>query len=699
MPLSTGQILNNRYRIVKLLGQGGFGAVYRAWDKNLKGPCAVKENLDTTPEAQHQFEREAMMLAKLHHQNLPRVIDHFTLPAQGQYLVMDFIDGDNLEQILVKNAAPLPEDLVLSWLQQICSALTYLHAQQPPVIHRDIKPANIKVTPQGQVYLVDFGIAKIFDAHLRTTVGARAVTPGYSPPEQYGLGKTDPRSDIYALGATLYKALTGREPTESVQRTIGMQLPSPRQLNQAIHPRTEALILKAMDTTPTNRFQSIAELIASLQGQDLPKQSHTRRPNWMLVGGGAGALFLCVGLIIGGIAINSWLQRQSGFNPPSIASRPSATDEVAASHTPPISTSHPPSSSASPTGFYPSATGFDIANNPNIIYTAAAQTVSVHITEAALSTHNAALTLPPSPLPPTLGLTTTPTSSSTPSMTPTPPLTQTPTPTTTTFPSGGGLIAFHSTRSGNYDIWVMNTDGSNPRQITYDSSWDSIPAWSPDGRELAFQSNRDGDFEIYIYNLASTSTRQVTFNSCADYAPAFSPDGNRLVYYSNCNSGEDQREIFVINIDGSNNQQLTDYGDNNNRYPAWSHDGGWITFTGYDGDGYYVHVMRTNGADIRRITRGCISSFSPDDSQILFTSYCQGGEVNVMNTDGANIRQLTDTPSYENSTPAWSSDGTRILFQSDRDGDSEIFVMNADGSGQTQLTFNTIHDGAAVWQP
>jgi serine/threonine-protein kinase len=178
MSLSPGQILNNRYRIVKLLGQGGFGAVYRAWDLHLKAPCAVKENLDTTQEAQHQFEREAILLAKLHHPNLPRVIDHFSLPDQGQYLVMDFIEGDNLEDILIQNAAPLPEDLVMGWLQQICSALSYLHAQQPAVIHRDIKPANIKVTPQGQVYLVDFGIAKIFDPHLRTTVGARAVTPG-----------------------------------------------------------------------------------------------------------------------------------------------------------------------------------------------------------------------------------------------------------------------------------------------------------------------------------------------------------------------------------------------------------------------------------------------------------------------------------------------------------------------------------------
>ena len=298
MSLSPGQILNNRYRIVKLLGQGGFGAVYRAWDLHLKAPCAVKENLDTTHEAQQQFEREAILLAKLHHPNLPRVIDHFSLPDQGQYLVMDFIEGDNLEDILIQNAAPLPEDLVMGWLQQICSALSYLHAQQPAVIHRDIKPANIKITPQGQVYLVDFGIAKIFDPHLRTTVGARAVTPGYSPPEQYGFGKTDPRSDIYALGATLYKALTGHDPTESVQRTVGTPLPAPRLLNQSLRPRTEAIILKAMDTTPTNRFQSAAEVIAAVQSPNLPVTTRlptSPRSLWKIIAGIAGALVLCLG--------------------------------------------------------------------------------------------------------------------------------------------------------------------------------------------------------------------------------------------------------------------------------------------------------------------------------------------------------------------------------------------------------------------
>lgn len=261
---STGQILNNRYRLVNLLGQGGFGAVYRAWDLSLKTPCAVKRNFDTTPEAQIQFEREAHLLATLHHPNLPRVTDYFTIPGLGQFLVMDFVDGEDLQNKL-SQAAPLPESEVLTWAEQICQALTYLHGQQPPIIHRDIKPANLRITSQGRAMLVDFGIAKTFDPINSTTAGAKAVTPGYSPIEQYGHSKTDARSDIYALGATLYHLLTGVQPPESVERLQKDTLAPLNTLNPAISPHVAVAILQAMTLHPDHRFQTAAEFQAALQ--------------------------------------------------------------------------------------------------------------------------------------------------------------------------------------------------------------------------------------------------------------------------------------------------------------------------------------------------------------------------------------------------------------------------------------------------
>ena len=264
MTLHSGDIVQNRYRIVRLLGQGGFGAVYRAWDTSLNIPCALKENLEVSPEAARQFAREATLLANLHHPNLPRVTDHFSIPGQGQYLVMDLVEGEDLSAMLGHLGHPLAETDALRWTGQVCDALTHMHAQNPPVIHRDIKPKNIIITPQGRAMLVDFGIAKIYDPRLPTTTGARAVSPGYSPPEQYGTGKTDARTDVYALGATLYAILTEQEPTESVQRSIGTPLFPPRRLNSAIQPKTELLILKAMELSAGDRFQSTRELKTAL---------------------------------------------------------------------------------------------------------------------------------------------------------------------------------------------------------------------------------------------------------------------------------------------------------------------------------------------------------------------------------------------------------------------------------------------------
>ncbi|MFM8322430.1 MAG: serine/threonine protein kinase [Chloroflexota bacterium] len=265
MPLQPGQVLNQRYRIVRLLGQGGFGAVYRAWDINLNRPCAVKENLDTSAEAQRQFTREATILANLSHPNLPRVTDHFILADQGQYLVMDYVEGDDLATI-VKRQGQAALSTALDWIMQVADALVYLHSRQPPVVHRDVKPANIRITPEGSAMLVDFGLVKVFSPSMRTTLGARAVTPGYAPPEQYGQGNTDGRSDLYALGATLYNLLSAREPMESVQRMAGGQLTPLRSLNPQVPAGVEAAIEQAMRLEPGARYASVAEFRAALAG-------------------------------------------------------------------------------------------------------------------------------------------------------------------------------------------------------------------------------------------------------------------------------------------------------------------------------------------------------------------------------------------------------------------------------------------------
>ncbi len=264
--LGQGDVLQGRYRVLKVLGCGGMGAVYYAEDLRLNNrPVAVKENFDTSPESAAQFRVEAELLATLRHPNLPQVFDYFTEPRTGkQYLVMDYIAGEDLEDIVQKRG-PLDERTALRIMMQVFDAVEYLHRQNPPIIHRDIKPSNIKVQPDGTAVLVDFGIAKRYRPGAETVGAAAAVTPGYSPPEQYGQGITDQRSDIYALGATLYFALTGHAPPEAIERvTHGDKLVPPSRFNPRLSPHIEQAILKAMSIRPIDRFFSVTEFKRAL---------------------------------------------------------------------------------------------------------------------------------------------------------------------------------------------------------------------------------------------------------------------------------------------------------------------------------------------------------------------------------------------------------------------------------------------------
>lgn len=275
--------LQGRYRLERVLGCGGMGAVYLATDLRLGAKVAVKENLDMTSESRQQFETEARLLATLRHPHLPRVQDFFLADGR-QYLVMDYIAGESLED-LVTRRGPLPPSEAVRWLLQIMEAVRYLHSQNPPIIHRDIKPANIKLGTDGRAYLVDFGIAKMLRAGSRTQAGARAVTPGYSPPEQYGTAPTDQRSDIYSLGATLYFAVTGMVPPEAIERVTGRtdKLIPPRNINPLVPPHLERVILRAMRVNRNERYGALDEMLKELvrdeRGQEKRLAPPSRRPS------------------------------------------------------------------------------------------------------------------------------------------------------------------------------------------------------------------------------------------------------------------------------------------------------------------------------------------------------------------------------------------------------------------------------------
>src|SRR3990172_3583844 len=259
MILEHETLLHNRYRIQENLGQGGMGSVYHAIDENLSVDVAVKENLFTTEEYARQFRLEAVILANIRHPNLPRVSDHFVIAGEGQYLVMDFIEGEDLRQRM-ERIGVLPEDEAILIGAAMCDALSYLHTRKPSILHRDIKPGNVKISPDGHIFLVDFGLAKVVQGNQATTTGARAMTPGYSPPEQYGTARTDARTDVYSLGATLYAALTGIIPEDGLARAMeNAQLTPLRKRNPNVSRRLASVIEKAMEVDPGDRFQSADE--------------------------------------------------------------------------------------------------------------------------------------------------------------------------------------------------------------------------------------------------------------------------------------------------------------------------------------------------------------------------------------------------------------------------------------------------------
>ena len=445
MPLTLNQLLHDRYRIDALLGEGGMGAVYDAWDTHLNVRCAIKENLLFTEVNRRQFEREAQLLARLHHPNLPRVTDHFSIPNQGQYLVMDFVEGEDLQQRLV-HGGPLPEADVSRWADDVLRALAYLHKRH--IVHRDIKPANLKINADGAAMLVDFGIAKeTGGTGEATTAGARGMTPGYAPPEQYGLstGTTDARSDIYAFGATLYALLTGEPPMDSLSRVTRPEKFVPLSRQQAVSGSFASVIDKALEMEPEARFASAEDMLSALHGG----QFQTVTP--------AGTL------------------------PPVSTVPPSLTGDITQK-----------SAKGEATSTVPTLPG-QVFRRAWLLWGVIGTVIVVGLIVVAMSLSSGGIPISffaPSSTP-TVSQTPTVLPSSTPTLIPTssptltpvgPTATSTPsptmTPTITRTPAGGGFgkIAFVSNRDGNNEIYVMNVDGSNVTRLTDNTVSDTSPA-------------------------------------------------------------------------------------------------------------------------------------------------------------------------------------------------------------------------------
>jgi serine/threonine protein kinase len=635
MALEIGNLLYGRYRIESVLGRGGMGAVYQALDENLGIQVAVKDNFFTNEESARQFRREATILATLRHPNLPRVTDHFVIAGQGQYLVMDFIAGEDL-QSKIENGGLSDERLVVEWARQICDALQYLHNHHPSVLHRDVKPGNIRLTPDGRVVLVDFGLVRLMGGKA-TATAAKATTEGYSPPEQYGYSSTDTRTDIYGLAATLYAILTGSQPEDGLKRALARETLTPvRTRNPKVSPGAAAAIEKALEILPENRYQTIGEFQKALTlslPPDVPTQDDSAPPEkpggisrtpqrfgrfplgWILT---IGSLAL---LIVAGVLIFALIGTQ---HLASLWSSSAPTPTKTHTALPLVTTN-----TSVPT-VLPTVLSTPIGNSDTLAFVSdrsgIPQIYSMDIDGKNL-----------------LQITNLSEGACQPDWS----------------PNGMQLIFVSPCASidGPYkkaSIFRIDADGSGQTSLTKMPGGDYFPAWSPDGKLIAMTSLQDSRQHIYVMDSNGDNRVSISPTGAVDYQPRWSSDGKRIVFIS---EPGDRSVVFIENIDPVNLHRIefstvTD--------PAMSPD--WSV------DNYILYVLRSRGQLVfynvdQRFTQNeltpagqgtTVARFSPDGKWILFDKVDKNNrDIYLLPIVGEKIpRRITSDLSIE-TDPAW----------------------------------------------
>lgn len=610
----TDQLITGRYRLRKLLGSGGFGAVYLAEDTRLQRPVAIKvcstQSLpqEEAQEAASLFQSEALTLARLRHPGLTAVWDYF-YQGNDWYLVMEYVPGETLREVLRQAGGQLPVDQALDYIRQICEVLRYLHTQPVPVIFRDLKPANIMITPLGELKLIDFGIARLFSPG-KTSDTFQFGTPGYAPPEQYG-GQTEPRSDIYSLAVVAHQMLTGHNPLASA-----FVLPPARIVNPSLSPQIEAALLRATAQSPADRFANVDDFCTALQQKTGSSRSKA------------------------GVPILFPIRSEA----PSVPLRSEPNSRPLWTPAPRSLPRRPPQGSM--------LRGIILVCTLFLLLAALAMGLWMMRAQATTLWK----VVREQPAPPSPGI------------------------------SVPGMVAYIAPGpKGGDDLYIRT--GTSVRRLTENLPGiaASLPAISPDRRQIAFGIFHQSKEELWLINRDGSNLRQLLTQYSVARAPSWSPDGKRLlVEVARAGQNFKQHDIIALTLlTGDVTPILNSAGWEGG--PAWSPNGHFVAFNGrLEGSQCMrIYIYDMNQHTTREATSPpsndeCVAgqgdfwpAWSPDGTRLAFgRKYDNDEHIAVLNIANGEVFAWDSGPSPAGH-PRWSPDGRYLLFQ-ERSGERNM---------------------------
>lgn len=670
-----------QYEIRKLIGKGGMSSVYLAYQPSMDRMVAIKL---LPPEFLHdstfltRFQQECRVVARLEHLHILPVYD---VGSQDgiPFIVMRYLQGGTLADLIAKGRMDVKEAARL--ITQIADALDFAHGAG--VIHRDMKPSNILLDENRNAFLADFGIARLTAQHASLT-GSRIIgTPPYIAPEMVHKGQeVTYLSDIYALGVIAFEMVTGRppyadpDPMKVLMMHVMEPVPSPRAFNPSLGVAVDSVIRRCLAKTADERYQKASNFARALTEAASMESVTMPTPTEESKGVSLGEVNTIrtpsppSGIIMGDTGEHA---------APTIRPSRSGTKEAAKKN----ATPSPPRQKPARAGCASRWWIFALAGLGalGVLFALRGRITTFLENRADRQEAGATETSPPAnqetPLPvagPSLadmqlafasnrdgdyeifiingdgsGLTQL-TSNEAYDFDP-------------TWSPDGERILFASDLSGNSEIMVMLSDGNNPMNLTNHPAKDSDPDWSPDGGLIAFSSDRDGDFEIYVMRQDGSDLQQITFNDRNDYAPSWAPDSRRLIYYSQEGMNEMTAEIFLYDLDGNGQARRITSNDWLDKWPAWAPEGPRFAFT--------------SGAGLAAGRRAVF--LTPIDF---------------------NPEKLTPGEGKDDD-PAWSPDGRFIAYDTDQgsDGFFNLFIINIETREVIRLTETLANDVSPAWRP